>query len=181
MSDFLLEVRVKNNRIIRRIQGAGFSSIAEFCRTNMLRDTVVGSLISFKLSPRRDDGEWREVVYDISSALHCEPEELFSERQLEMITDKSVSRIEMSEGSLNAALDNKQSAKALLSGLSPREVRVINMRFYEGMALRDAGREEGVTGTRIAQIEAKALRRLKRIAREKKLEFVGDESTCSQL
>lgn len=184
MSDFLLEVRVKNNRIIRRIQSRGFTNIAEFCRANMVSETLLRELVSFKISPRRNDGEWRDVVYDLSSALHCEPEELFSERQLEMIADKNISRIEMDEAALNSAIDNKLALQKLIPCLTPREERVIRMRFYDKMTLNEVGDELGVCGQRIRDIEGKAMRRLKiRASKLKKEQTISNlarhmDKTC---
>ena len=60
-----------------------------------------------------------------------------------------------------------------LSGLTPRERMVLEMRFglKDGMArtLEEVGQEFGVTRERIRQIEAKALRKLKHPSRSRKL------------
>ncbi len=61
----------------------------------------------------------------------------------------------------------------VLSTLSPREERIIRMRFSIGMnsehTLEEVGQEQGVTRERIRQIEVKALRKLKHPARAKLL------------
>lgn len=49
----------------------------------------------------------------------------------------------------------------LANKLSEREAKVIRHRYEDGMILMDIGHEMGVTGDRIAQIEAKALRKLR--------------------
>jgi RNA polymerase primary sigma factor len=59
-----------------------------------------------------------------------------------------------------------------LSELSPREERVLRMRFGIGMAdhtLEQIGNQFGVTRERIRQIEAKALEKLSRTGRARKL------------
>lgn len=68
----------------------------------------------------------------------------------------------------------------MLSGLTPREERVIRMRFGIGMAtdhtLEEVGKQFNVTRERIRQIEAKALRKLQHPNRAKKLkDFLEDE------
>jgi len=61
----------------------------------------------------------------------------------------------------------------VLSSLTPREERVLRMRFGIGMntdhTLEEVGHEFDVTRERIRQIEAKALKKLRRPNRAKKL------------
>ena len=60
------------------------------------------------------------------------------------------------------------------SKLSSREIKILKMRFGIGMktdhSLEEVGRQIGVTRERIRQIEAKALRKLRRPARDHKLQ-----------
>jgi RNA polymerase primary sigma factor len=61
----------------------------------------------------------------------------------------------------------------ILASLTPREERVLRMRFGIGMAsdhtLEEVGQQFSVTRERIRQIEAKALRKLKHPSRSRKL------------
>lgn len=76
---------------------------------------------------------------------------------------------------LEAAIQTnlRQSCTAVLSTLSPREERVLRMRFGIGMnsdhTLEEVGLQFAVTRERIRQIEAKALRKLKHPSRSRKL------------
>ena len=67
----------------------------------------------------------------------------------------------------------KDVTTRVLSSLTPREERVLRMRFGIGMpsdhTLEEVGQQFGVTRERIRQIEAKALRKLKHPSRSKKL------------
>ncbi len=67
----------------------------------------------------------------------------------------------------------RQSCTAVLSTLSPREERVLRMRFGIGMntdhTLEEVGAQFAVTRERIRQIEAKALRKLKHPSRSRRL------------
>ena len=69
--------------------------------------------------------------------------------------------------------------KAFLSSLTPREERVLRMRFGIGMnsdhTLEEVGQQFSVTRERIRQIEAKALRKLKHPTRARKLKTFLDE------
>jgi len=67
----------------------------------------------------------------------------------------------------------KETTTRVLASLTPREERVLRMRFGIGMntdhTLEEVGQQFSVTRERIRQIEAKALRKLKHPSRSKKL------------
>ena len=71
-----------------------------------------------------------------------------------------------------------QSVAEALAELSPREQRILRMRFGIGgtsdHTLEEVGKVFGVTRERIRQIEAKALRKLRHPSRARSIEsFVG--------
>tara|TARA_R110002050_G_scaffold260391_1_gene399943 strand:- start:10967 stop:12982 length:2016 start_codon:yes stop_codon:yes gene_type:complete len=72
----------------------------------------------------------------------------------------------------------RESTTRILSTLTPREERVLRMRFGIGMntdhTLEEVGQQFSVTRERIRQIEAKALRKLKHPSRSKKLKSFID-------
>jgi RNA polymerase primary sigma factor len=76
---------------------------------------------------------------------------------------------------LDAAIQNnlREATTRVLSSLTPREERVLRMRFGIGMntdhTLEEVGQQFNVTRERIRQIEAKALRKLKHPSRSRKL------------
>jgi RNA polymerase primary sigma factor len=67
----------------------------------------------------------------------------------------------------------KETTTRVLASLTPREERVLRMRFGIGMntdhTLEEVGQQFSVTRERIRQIEAKALRKLKHPSRSRKL------------
>ena len=74
----------------------------------------------------------------------------------------------------SAIQDNlKDTTTRVLSSLTPREERVLRMRFGIGMntdhTLEEVGQQFSVTRERIRQIEAKALRKLKHPSRSRKM------------
>ena len=73
----------------------------------------------------------------------------------------------------------RDTTTRILSSLTPREERVLRMRFGIGMnsdhTLEEVGQQFSVTRERIRQIEAKALRKLKHPTRAKKLKTFLDE------
>ena len=74
----------------------------------------------------------------------------------------------------------KEAIESLLKELSPREEKVLRMRYglYDGRphTLEEVGKEFNVTRERIRQIEAKAIRRLKSPSRQKRLKDLMDYS-----
>jgi RNA polymerase primary sigma factor len=76
---------------------------------------------------------------------------------------------------VNAAIRSnmRETVTQALAALSPREERVLRMRFGIGMdtdhTLEEVGQQFGVTRERIRQIEAKALRKLSHPARARKI------------
>lgn len=73
----------------------------------------------------------------------------------------------------------KAVTEQVLAGLSPRESKVLRMRFGIGMntdhTLEEVGRQFDVTRERIRQIEAKALRKLRHPSRSEPLKSFLDE------
>ncbi|MDX1950108.1 MAG: RNA polymerase sigma factor RpoD [Rickettsiales bacterium] len=73
----------------------------------------------------------------------------------------------------------REATTEILASLTPREERVLRMRFGIGMntdhTLEEVGQQFSVTRERIRQIEAKALRKLKHPSRAKKLKGFSTE------
>ena len=75
------------------------------------------------------------------------------------------------ESSTNIGL--METVRDVLAGLTPREAKVLRMRFGIDMntdhTLEEVGKQFDVTRERIRQIEAKALRKLRHPSRSRKL------------
>ncbi len=78
----------------------------------------------------------------------------------------------------------KESMKKVLDSLTPREAKVIRMRFGIGMntdhTLEEVGKQFDVTRERIRQIEAKALRKLRHPTRAEEIRGFLDEEVEPQ-
>ncbi len=87
---------------------------------------------------------------------------------------------------IDAAIQSnlRETTTRILSSLTPREERVLRMRFGIGMntdhTLEEVGQQFHVTRERIRQIEAKALRKLKHPTRSKKMRSFLSGSSKSQ-
>ena len=75
----------------------------------------------------------------------------------------------------------RQQAAQILETLSPREEQIVRMRFGIGeesaRTLEDVGRSFSVTRERVRQIEASAIRKLRHLSREAKLDELLDGGT----
>ena len=80
------------------------------------------------------------------------------------------------DGAVGSALG--EATLDVLESLTPREEKVLRMRFGIGMntdhTLEEVGKQFGVTRERIRQIEAKALRKLRHPSRSQKLKTFAD-------
>ena len=87
----------------------------------------------------------------------------------DFIEDKNA--VQPLEAAIHANL--RETTTRILSSLTPREERVLRMRFGIGMntdhTLEEVGQQFSVTRERIRQIEAKALRKLKHPSRSRRL------------
>jgi RNA polymerase primary sigma factor len=87
----------------------------------------------------------------------------------DFIEDRSA--VSPSEAVIN--LDLREQTESVLKTLTPREEKVIKMRFGVGdgseHTLEEVGQNFAVTRERIRQIEAKALRKLRHPSRSRKL------------
>jgi len=99
----------------------------------------------------------------------------------DFIEDRNVAA--PADAAVNAAI--REVVEELLdTGLTPREAKVLRMRFGIGMntdhTLEEVGKQFDVTRERIRQIEAKALRKLRHPSRSERLRsFVDGEVTIS--
>lgn len=94
----------------------------------------------------------------------------------DFIEDKNV--VQPLDAAIQANL--RATCTMVLSSLTPREERVLRMRFGIGMntdhTLEEVGQQFSVTRERIRQIEAKALRKLKHPSRSRKLRSFLDNA-----
>ena len=183
MSDYRVEIKVRNARIYRAMKAAGYESVAQVCRAFNLDQSTVGNLLNMKVAPTLRDGEWRKEVVGLCSGLGKMPAELFSEEQM-VKWDKTTGAVDLDieqVGNLLAGdtpdslLENKEMQVLLdnaLESLDPQEISVIRRRFGmdgEEMTLKEIGIAEGLSPTRIQQVEAKGLRKLRHPSRSSSL------------
>ena len=169
MSDFNIQIKVRNGRLLRAIR-ARYKSSADMCRKCNINPGDLSAYLGMRRNPVGADGDWKKTAYDISSAVGLEPEEIWPAymRQvsmktntvsLDMTLDQVGELIESGENSLSI----KMSAMKLLNTerLTDRYREVLKMRFLDDMTLGEVAKEENVSVERIRQMEVKAISRLR--------------------
>lgn len=196
-NDYLVEVKIKNNWLMKKIKENGYENGNQFAKAHSLQPTMVNSYLSFKEAPYNKKGEWRHSFIRISEALRCLPEDICPPQHLEKVLKKNKSTFEASFSDIAGYLTGNQDTampaiekilkeedlsgvSSVLQALTPREERVIRCRFGmtgdEEMTLAEVGQQFGVTANRIREIEAKALRKLKHPSRARDLKQILREN-----
>ena len=187
VNPYLIKISIRNNLIIKAIHKAGYRNVSQFCEQNGMGKTQLTSLISLKTPPLTQDGEFRETAKALMGHLCALPTDLWTTEQLTMELRRNTSTKEVDLNAMVAALgmnseealhliegpspekelEDKEAAEVvneMLETLTPRESRVLRMRFGIGCAehtLEEAGKKLNVTKERIRQIEAQAIRKMK--------------------
>lgn len=186
--DYRIEIKVRNNWLLKKIEDAGYKSVSQFCKANKLDHSRVGAVINLKIAPINEKGEWKYFFKKIAIALRCLPEDICPPQHLRNALKKNKASfdagIEEVAGFLTGSHEDAKPAlehilseeaeKTLyecISSLSPKEERVIRSRFgitLDGKerTLEETAKELNLTRESVRQIEARALRKMR-------LPFVG--------
>ena len=181
--DYRLTVRLRNNRLLRRIEMLGFASVNRFCITNGLPYSDVCDLLAMRRSAVRRDGGWREIVERLASILRVDPPELFNSRQLagglktvtRELSEKEAAGLASSAAQVLLTdqasdpyqqLENRDLVEKLLAGLDKREQRIVRRRYgldgEPAQTLQQIADELGISDAlvnqRLHQAEAKMRR-----------------------
>ena len=185
MTDYRIQIKVRNARLLRAIERAGHQPGQIFAREVGISYT--GHLLPYlnlKRTPFDENGDLRPCAEMLCVFLNRLPDELWSEEQRYPLVTNAA-EIELSAASVHellaspsdcadplSLLEKKQAAQAvdaLLDTLTPREAEVLRLRHGidgEPMNLEEMAKAKGCSRERIRQIEAKALRKLRAPARQ---------------
>ena len=185
MTDYRVQIKVRNARLLRAIEKAGHQPGQIFAREVGISYT--GHLLPYlnlKRTPFDENGDLRPCAEMLCVFLNRLPDELWSEEQRYPLVTNAA-EIELSAASVHellaspsdcadplSLLERKQAAQAvdaLLDTLTPREAEVLRLRHGidgEPMNLEEMAKAKGCSRERIRQIEAKALRKLRAPARQ---------------
>ena len=177
MSDYRVKITIRNDRLLKAIEDAGYKSSREFAIYNAINYERVGRLIRGAEKPIDKHGNVTKNCSEILSLLNKTLKECFTDRQLEGFKNSTfetkVDEIQLRQ--LVNPVKNQEvkiieqdvqlSLNEIFSKyLSWRQEKVIRMRYGIGLptdhTYEEIGLEFSVTRERVRQIEQKALRKL---------------------
>ena len=181
VTDIHVTVKFKNAALLRSIKKTGAVSVFQFCKKYQLSASSVGELLALKRSPLLNGGDWTKLAWDLSSALHCEPDDIFPTAATRRIVVKREYSFEadseniLTQGEMKAPhVGVAKKIQLALSKLTDRERDVINRRIFNDETLEEIGGSQGVEKERIRQIEVKAFKKLSHPARGLSREMIED-------
>ena len=197
MNDYRVKITIRNERLLAAMEGMGYKSVAEFSRNQGLNGVKVREIFSGKIPPLDREGNPKELTKEILEILNLTIEKAFTEKQLKGFK-KHTFEVKIEEEKLLQIIspaknqeikvieqEVKSKLSEILSTLTPREEKILRMRFGIGMdtdhTLEEVGRKFFVTRDRIRQIEARALRKLKHPSRSKQLMEAGAQDVFTRV
>jgi RNA polymerase sigma factor (sigma-70 family) len=200
--EYRVDLKVRNNLLLTAIENAGYKSVAEFSRACGVNQVTIGDFLNLKKAPLTKDGDFSSAAQRIGDFLGLLPEDLWSQEQLLFVLPTNKSHFNLSHKEMVLALsrhagelleapdpatgleneDRRRLIGELLDGLTPKEAKVLRLRFgietSDEHTLEEVAGMLDVTRERIRQIEAKALRKLKNPQRRELLNAVDDRKPC---
>lgn len=188
MTDYRVTVTVKNARILRAMEKAGFDNVAALARAMDTSATTLHTLLSMRRSPlSRGPGakkyasnrplRWIPTVEKLSLILKVPVDELFSPAQRNPSGSLTRKSIDVSEADVRAYLSNASASAPMLEDglmrkdlvekllvearLDDRDVKIIKGTFFEDKYSPDFAEEFGISAARASQLRDRALRKLK--------------------
>jgi RNA polymerase sigma factor (sigma-70 family) len=184
MSDYRVNIKVRNARLLRAIEQAGhqpgqiFAGVAGISYSGHLLP-----YINLKRTPFDENGDLRPCAEKLCLFLRRMPVDLWSEEQRYPLTINSA-EVELSGSDVSSLLASSMATCAdpavlleqreaihavddLLDALPSRDAEILRLRFgIDGipMTLDEVAKTKSCTRERIRQIEAKALARLRKPA-----------------
>jgi len=195
INEYRIKVTVRNNLILSAIENAGHKSVSAYCRHVGIGITAMTELIGMRKPPINANGEFNPIAKLLMEELCALPTDLWTSEQLILKLARNSAQRSVSSEGMRAALgmhaeemlelmkpadpdeavlkhEMVSLVEEQLESLSPRESKVLRMRYGIGCeehTFEEIGDAFDLTRERIRQIEAKALRKMKKPERASQL------------
>lgn len=182
MNEYRIRVTVKNNLLLSAIEAAGYKSQTEFAAACGVALTSINALVAMRQRPLGPSGEFSAIAKAVMETLGAAPSDLWTDEQLSMQLRRNSGESTLGEPGLRALLEQHVTAMTLpspedvaeqneaarvvssvLSNLTAQQQQVIRMRFYGDKTFAEVADLLGVTTSRVMQVEAAALNKLRSI------------------
>lgn len=182
--DYRLEVKVKNNLLHKAMLNSGLFTNADLARVSGISQAIAGLMMNLKIPLYNEAGNIRVCWQRASEALKTLPEDLVPQKHHHkaLSTNKATAEVDftyiesmIAKNPDELMIEHKMqdAVHEQLATLPLRLATVLQMRFglggKEPMELKEVGEVLGITGTRVRQLEQKALCMLKLPDRRRKL------------
>lgn len=172
---YRLELRIKNNMLYQMMRTSGYKTVAEMSRGSGIPQTEIGKAMNLKISAYNKLGNLCSTYAKLCDFLMCELEDICPpEHRVNRLENNFFASavgveelIRIENESPSKLIEHEEASSLVMEGLSeltPREERVIKLRFglggEEASTFDDIANEMGVTRERIRHIEIKALRKM---------------------
>lgn len=195
MNEYRVDIKLRNNLILKKIEDFGYNSVSQFSELNDISLNLLYQIIGMKYPIFNKLCEINPFIHKLCEILNCELNDLFTQDQMNLQLKKNKSSFCISENEVQYFMNMNKEVKSLeqsysegqlkekldevLSSLTPLEANVLRMRFGIDMdtdhTLEEVGKKFDVTHERIRQIEAKALRKLRHPKRSDILRYFVEE------
>lgn len=194
-NEYRIDIKVRNNLILKRVEEMGYRSIAAFCKAHSISYLTLVKTINMQEKALDRNGVFNKTIEKTCLALKCCPEDIFTESQLhaEIKTNKRTVIVDEAEAKFllqnslallgpDEEYEKEQKItelKACLKNLSYKERKVLEERYGladgEEKTYRDAGKKIERSVERARQIECAALRKIRRAFNKEKLRSFLDD------
>lgn len=171
---YRVNLKVRNEHLLSAIEKRGFSAGVKFADKVGVPYHILNALISMKIAPIEDNGDLKPEVEKLCLFLNKSPSVLFDFDQMHNPLEVNCAEFDTDLETILSIRDAqndfelKHILKDKINELKPREQEFLKLRFgLDGgeHTLKECGELFGVTGERMRQLEATALRKLRRATR----------------
>lgn len=177
VSDFAVNIKVKNGRLLRAILDAGYPNVRQFCMAEGFDQSQIGALLNFKSDPLLpDQTDWTKTVRRLSECLGPLPEELFPDHLQIILESNGATRFVADEQMRKLvdmsrdAIEDTELAMRLIEGanLTAQEDAFVRECVLDDEAIAAVAAKHRVCSARGHQVVRKALWKLRKSARNLK-------------